>query len=201
MLANKKKEVLNEDMEALIADEILRIPSCWRLEYLNNIVSDTVTMPLATVRISVQGETKQDVSSALEPMDAGYNTIVKIIGSWANQLHFGIGHSISDGMNVLGEVTVRLGEDGLEVCWARAALRNILGGRRAAKACLNGLNHLESTRRPQLRPATNWSQLSLARELLTVRNLRDWWRKGYGPAVVVAMKPGKRVASPSAEDL
>ena len=43
-LADKKKEVFNEDLEALIADEILRIPLRWRLDYMN-IVSGTVTVP------------------------------------------------------------------------------------------------------------------------------------------------------------
>ncbi|MBI4798909.1 MAG: 2-isopropylmalate synthase [Desulfarculus sp.] len=138
VLADKKKEVFNEDLEALIADEILRIPSRWRLEYLN-IVSGTVTVPTATVKISDNGQTLQDFGSGVGPVDAVYNTIVKITGSQAKLLRFGIA-SVTGGLDAQGEVTVRLGQDELEVL-GKGSDPDILVA--AAKAYLNGLNRLE----------------------------------------------------------
>jgi 2-isopropylmalate synthase len=138
VLADKKKEVFNEDLEALIADEILRIPSRWKLEYLN-IVSGTVTVPTATVRISDGGEMFQDFGSGVGPVDAVYNTIIKITGTQARLLHFGIA-SVTGGMDAQGEVTVRLGDDGLEVL-GKGSDPDIMVA--SAKAYLNGLNRLE----------------------------------------------------------
>lgn len=97
----------------MIADEILRIPSRWRLEYLN-IVSGTVTVPTAMVKISDNSQMQQDFGSGVGPVDAVYNTIAKITGSSAKLLRFGIA-SITGGLDAQGEVTVRLGEDRLEV--------------------------------------------------------------------------------------
>ncbi len=150
ILADKKKEVFNEDLEALIADEILRIPSRWRLEYLN-IVSGTVTVPTATVRVTDAraGEMLQDFGSGVGPVDAVYNTLAKITGSQAKLLHFGIA-SISGGMDAQGEVTVRLGEGELEVL-GKGSDPDILVA--AAKAYLNGLNRLEYQKARSASPA------------------------------------------------
>jgi 2-isopropylmalate synthase len=138
VLADKKKEVFNEDLEDLVADEILRIPSRWKLEYLN-IVSGTVTVPTATVRISDGGEMKQDFGSGVGPIDAVYNTIVKITGTNAKLLRFGIA-SVTGGLDAQGEVTVRLGENG-NVVLGKGADPDILVA--SAKAYLNGLNRLD----------------------------------------------------------
>ncbi len=148
VLADKKKEVFNEDLEALVADEILRIPSRWKLDYLN-IVSGTVTVPTATVRISDQGEMRQDFGSGVGPVDAVYNTIVKITGSQAKLLRFSIS-SITGGLDAQGEVTVRLGEDEVEVL-GKGSDPDILVA--SAKAYLNGLNRLEYIRNNPMRPA------------------------------------------------
>jgi len=137
-LADKKKEVFNEDLEALIADEILRIPLRWRLDYMN-IVSGTVTVPTATVRLHDCEELKQDFGSGSGPVDAVYNTISKITGAKAKLLRFTIS-AITGGLDAQGEVTVRLGENGLVVL-GKGSDSDILVA--AAKAYINGLNRLE----------------------------------------------------------
>jgi 2-isopropylmalate synthase len=137
-LADKKKDIFNEDLEAVIADEILRIPLRWRLDYLN-IVSGTVTVPTATVRIYDCEELKQEFGSGSGPVDAVYNTIAKITGSKAELLRFTIS-ALTGGLDAQGEVTVRLGEEG-HVVLGKGADSDILVA--AAKAFLNGLNRLE----------------------------------------------------------
>ncbi|MCB2194078.1 MAG: 2-isopropylmalate synthase, partial [Deltaproteobacteria bacterium] len=137
-LADKKKEIFNEDLEALIADEILRIPLRWRLDYLN-IVSGTVTVPTATVRLFDCEEMKQEFGSGNGPVDAVYNTIAKITGAKAKLLRFTIS-AVTGGLDAQGEVTVRLGENGLVVL-GKGLDSDILVA--AAKAYLNGLNRLE----------------------------------------------------------
>ncbi|MBN1626550.1 MAG: 2-isopropylmalate synthase, partial [Deltaproteobacteria bacterium] len=57
-LADKKKELVDEDIEALIGEEILRIPDIYELVYLN-VVSGTVTIPTATVILKIDGNEVQ----------------------------------------------------------------------------------------------------------------------------------------------
>ena len=137
ILADKKKEVFDEDLEALVADEILRIPHRWRLAYLN-IISGTVTVPTATVRILEDDQLKQDFGSGVGPVDAVYNTIKKMTGTEAKLLTFRVS-SITGGLDAQGEVTVRLEENGQEVL-GKGSDPDILVA--AAKAYLHGLNRL-----------------------------------------------------------
>ena len=49
-LADKKKEIVDEDLEVLVAEEILRVPDIYKLTYLN-VISGTATVPTATVQL------------------------------------------------------------------------------------------------------------------------------------------------------
>ena len=138
VLADKKKEIFKEDLEALIADEILRIPHRWRLRYLN-IVSGTVTVPTATVIIDDGYSEKQEFASGVGPVDAVYNAVKKITGTDARLLRFTIA-SVTGGLDAMGEVTVRLEENG-QVVLGKGSDPDILVA--SAKAYLNGLNRLD----------------------------------------------------------
>lgn len=137
ILADKKKEVFNEDLEALVVDEVLRIPIRWRLDYLN-VVSGTVTVPTATVRVDDGYEVKQDFGSGVGPVDAVYNTIKKITGTDPSLRKFTIA-AVTGGTDAQGEVTVHLEQDG-RVVIGKGSDPDILVA--SAKAFLNGLNRL-----------------------------------------------------------
>jgi 2-isopropylmalate synthase len=137
VLADKKKEVFNEDLEALVVDEVLRIPIRWRLDYLN-VVSGTVTVPTATVRVDDGYEVKQDFGSGVGPVDAVYNTIKKITGTDPKLRKFMIA-GVTGGLDAVGEVTVHLEQDG-RVVIGKGSDPDILVA--SAKAFLNGLNRL-----------------------------------------------------------
>ena len=137
-LADKKKDIYNEDLEALIAEEILRLPVRWGLEYLN-VVSGTMAVPTATVRITEGDKVYQEFGSGVGPVDAVYNTIAKITSSRAELLHFGIA-SVTGGLDAVGEVTVRL-KEGENVVLGTGSDPDIMVA--AAKAFINGLNRLE----------------------------------------------------------
>ena len=138
VLADKKKEVFNEDLEALIADEILRIPHRWRLKYLN-VMTGSVTVPTATVIIDDGYESFTEFGSGVGPVDAVYNTIKKIVGMEPELLRFTIA-SVTGGMDAQGEVTVRLQQNG-HVVLGKGNDPDIIVS--AAKAYLNGLNRLD----------------------------------------------------------
>lgn len=147
-LADKKKEVLDEDIEVLIQEEILRVPDKYELDYLNTI-SGTVAVPTATVKLIIDGEVTQGAGFGVGPIDAAFNTIVKMTGTRSKLVRFTI-NAISEGTDAQGEVTVRLQENGL-VALGKGADPDIITA--SAKAFVNGLNRLEYLKKnPSLSP-------------------------------------------------
>jgi 2-isopropylmalate synthase len=141
-LADKRKEILDEDIEVLVAEEILRVPDIYQLDYLN-VVSGNVAVPTATVKLKIKGNVAQSAGFGVGPIDATFNTIAKMVGSRAKLLRFSV-NAISGGMDAQGEVTVRLKENGL-VALGRGADPDIITA--SAKAYINGLNRLEHMKR------------------------------------------------------
>jgi len=147
-LADKRKEILDEDLEVLVAEEILRVPDTYQLEYLN-VVSGTVAVPTATVKLRIRGQEAQGAGFGIGPIDATFNTIAKMTESRSRLLRFAV-NSISGGMDAQGEVTVRLQENGL-VALGKGADPDIITA--SAKAYVNGLNRLEYLKKnPSLAP-------------------------------------------------
>jgi 2-isopropylmalate synthase len=147
-LADKRKEIMDEDLEALVAEEILRIPDTYELLYLN-VVSGTVTIPTATVILKAEGNEFQSSGSGVGPIDATFNTIAKMTGTRSRLLRFAV-NSITGGMDAQGEVTVRLQENGL-VALGKGTDPDIITA--SAKAYINGLNRLEYLKKnPPLNP-------------------------------------------------
>jgi len=137
-LADKRKEILDEDIEALVAEELLRIPDVYKLDYLN-VVCGTVAVPTATVKLLIEGQEAQGAGFGIGPIDATYNTIAKMTGTRSKLLRFSI-NAITDGTDAQGEVTVRLQENGL-IALGKGTDQDIITA--SAKAYVNGLNRLE----------------------------------------------------------
>lgn len=137
-LADKRKEILDEDIEVLVAEEILRIPDKYQLEYLT-VVCGTVAVPTATVKLKIDGKEAQGAGFGIGPIDAAFNTIAKITGTLSKLIRFSI-TAISSGTDAQGEVTVRLQENGL-VSLGKGADSDIFIA--SAKAYINGLNRIE----------------------------------------------------------
>lgn len=137
-LADKRKQIVDEDLEVLIAEEILRVPDTYRLQYLN-VVSGTAAVPTATVQLEVGKKVQQDAGFGIGPIDATFNTIAKMTGTKSRLLHFSI-DSLTKGTDAQGSVTVRLEEDGIQTLGKGNDPDIIIAG---AKAYINGLNRLE----------------------------------------------------------
>jgi len=147
-LADKRKELVDEDIEALVAEELLRVPDVYALEYLN-VVSGTVAVPTATVKLKIRGKEVQKAGFGVGPIDATFNTIAKMTGSKSKLMRFTVS-AITGGMDAQGEVTVRLTENGLVVL-GKGTDPDIITA--SAKAFINGLNRLEGLKKdPSLAP-------------------------------------------------
>jgi len=147
-LADKRKEIMEEDIEALVAEEILRVPDIYELTYLN-VVSGTVEVPTATVKLKIDGEEVKGAGFGVGPIDAAFNTIAKMTGSHSKLMRFSV-NAITGGMDAQGEVTVRLQENG-RLALGKGADPDIITA--SAKAYVNGLNRLEYMKKnPRLLP-------------------------------------------------
>ncbi len=136
-LADKRKQIHNEDIEALVAERVLRIPDHYKLVYLN-VVSGTVAVPTATVKMSVEGKIVQKAGFGVGPIDAAFNTIREIVGTKCELMRFTVS-AITGGMDAQGEVTVRLKENGV-VALGKGTDSDIITA--SAKAFINGVNRL-----------------------------------------------------------
>lgn len=136
-LADKKEQVLTEDLEALVLEEIYRIPDRYRLVFLN-VLSGNMTIPTAAMKIEVDGVEKQLADFGVGPVDAVFHTIAKICGRSPSLQQFSV-NAITGGTDAQGEVTVRIEENGASAV-GRGADPDIIVA--SAKAYLNALNRL-----------------------------------------------------------
>ncbi len=138
-LADRKEKIYDEDVEALVLEEVYRLPDQYRLEEMSVNCATAGVPPTAAVVMQVRGESKQFASFGAGPVDAVFNTINSIIG--ANpKLHRYAVNAISSGTDAQGEVTVRLEYQG-RTAVGRGSDPDILVA--SAKAYINALNRLE----------------------------------------------------------
>ncbi|MCF8069375.1 MAG: 2-isopropylmalate synthase [Desulfobacterales bacterium] len=138
-LADKKKHVVDEDLEALVTEGILRTPDIFSLEYLQ-ISSGTTIHPMAGVKMKVKDEFVEGGDFGNGPIDAVFNTIAKLAGTseTTELLRFSIS-AITGGSDAQGEVTVRLKENET-IALGKGSDPDIITA--SAKAYINGLNRL-----------------------------------------------------------
>lgn len=138
-LADKKKEIADEDLQAIVEDEIRHIPETYELEYLH-ISSGTTVVPTATLGLRNAGELKEEAACGDGPVDAIYKTVDKITGLQCVLVNYAI-NAITGGKDALGDVTVKLKCQGREkVFTGRGVSTDILEA--SAKAYVNAVNKL-----------------------------------------------------------
>jgi 2-isopropylmalate synthase len=137
-LADKKREIFDEDIESIVVEEILRMPHRFKLVYIN-VVAGNLTVPTATVQMEVDGRLLQEAGFGDGPVDATFKTIKKITRTKSKLLQFAI-NAITSGTEAQGEVTVRLEEKGYVVIGQGADTDVIVA---SAKAYINALNKME----------------------------------------------------------
>ncbi len=106
-VADAKKHVTDADLEALIADEFHGPQEVFKLDDIQ-VTCGTMGMPTATARISnTQGEVFVHAAVGTGPVDAAYSAIDAIINAPNTLLEYSV-HSVTEGIDALGEVTVRI---------------------------------------------------------------------------------------------
>ncbi|MBN2085914.1 MAG: 2-isopropylmalate synthase [Anaerolineales bacterium] len=106
-LADKKKSIADADLEALVADQIYQPREIYALDGLQ-VACGTMGMPTATVRLRCpDGSLQVQASTGTGPVDAAYKAIDGIINAPNSLEEFSI-RAITEGIDAIGEVTVRL---------------------------------------------------------------------------------------------
>ena len=137
-LADRKEKIYDEDVEALVLEEVYRLPDLYRLEEMSVQCATSGVPPTAAVIMQVQGETKRYASFGAGPVDAVFNTISNIIGRSPKLTRYAV-NAITSGTDAQGEVTVRM-EEGNNAAVGRGADPDILVA--SAKAYINAMNRL-----------------------------------------------------------
>ena len=142
VVADKKQEVFDEDLIAILHDEIHPVPEKYHLEYLH-IYSGTSAIPTATVRVRTETEVREGAAIGDGPVDAVCKAISQVTRTSAQLVRYEI-RAVTSGTEAMGEVTVQLEEAGRKVM-GRGASTDVIEA--SAKAFVDGLNKLASLNR------------------------------------------------------
>jgi 2-isopropylmalate synthase len=140
-LADQKKDIYDEDIEALISEEVAKIPEAYSLIDLY-IVTGTAQKPTATVKLKMDEELRETTEQGDGPVDATYKAIASLTNTKSSLLKYEV-KGITGGTDALGEVMVSLEEGGRFVRGHGADTDIIIA---SAKAYINALNKLSATK-------------------------------------------------------
>ena len=148
-LADKKQEVDDRDLEALMADQARTSEEVWTLDRVHVTSGDTVR-PTATVRLRDQdGNEIEDAAVGDGPVDAVYKAINRIVGVPNLLTEFTV-KSVTEGIDAQGDVIIRIAADN-RTYTGRGADTDIIVA--SAKAYMNALNRLLTFQGSQAVPA------------------------------------------------
>lgn len=137
-LADKKKDVTDRDIEALVAEELRTTVELYHLDRIQ-VTSGDRGIPTAAVRLTTpNGEAAEDAALGSGPVDAVYKAINRIVNVPNKLTEFSV-KSVTAGIDALGEVLIRIESDGVTYT-GRGSDTDIIVA--SAKAYMNALNRL-----------------------------------------------------------
>ena len=136
-LCDKKKDVFDEDLYAIVADEFFANGKTFELIYLHS-TSGTGLVPTATVKIKKGDEILMKAAHGDGPVDAAYRAIDAITGISLKLLEFNL-ESATSGKDAIGLVSVKV-TDGKRFAKGRASDTDVVVA--SARAYLNAVNVL-----------------------------------------------------------
>ena len=134
-LADRKHEIFDEDLQALVTDTLTEVEEHIRLIHLE-VTSCMGEVPVASVQLNVDGKEQTARAEGSGPVDATFKAIEQLIGSAASLQLYSV-NAITQGTDSQGEVTVRLEKAGRIVNGNGADTDIVVA---SAKAYINALN-------------------------------------------------------------
>ena len=136
-LADKKHDIFDEDLQALVSEAAPEASDRYRLKFLR-VCSETGTTPHAEVHLEVDGELLSGSADGGGPVDASFQAVESMVKSGTELLLYSV-NNITSGTDAQGEVTVRLSRAGRIVNGQGADTDIVIA---SVKAYLNALNRL-----------------------------------------------------------
>ncbi|MGH7739269.1 MAG: alpha-isopropylmalate synthase regulatory domain-containing protein, partial [bacterium] len=136
-LADKKKSVYDEDIEALIEEKLEKAADHYQLTYLHTSAGST-TLPTATLKVKKAGTETQEAATGDGPVDAVFNAIDRATGFKGKLENYSL-KALTQGRDAQGEVSVTVAVNGDEAN-GRGVSTDVIEA--SAKAYLNAVNKL-----------------------------------------------------------
>ncbi len=134
-LADRKKEVYDEDLMAIVTDDATQGEALYQLDYLH-VISETGVVPSATVRLKREGQTLQESGTGDGPIDAVLAAIDAITGLKGRLQDYSL-RSATSGKDAIGEVSMKVDFDGTVVSGKGASTDVIEASARAYLSAVN----------------------------------------------------------------
>jgi 2-isopropylmalate synthase len=142
-LADKKKNITDRDIESLVAEEQRTVSEVYHLDRIQVSCGDR-GIPTAAVRlIAPDGQVLADAALGTGPVDAMYEAINRLVGVPNVLTEFTV-KSVTEGIDAIGEVLIRIESEGISYT-GRGADTDIIVA--SAKAYINALNRLLAAKR------------------------------------------------------
>ncbi len=137
-VADKKKEISDRDLEAIVNDEILQVAEHFKLDLIQ-VSCGSNAQPTATITVRLpDGQELTDASVGTGPVDAIYRAINRIVDIENDLIEYSV-QSVTAGIDAMGEVTIRV-RNGDKIYTGHAANTDIIVA--SAYAYVNALNRL-----------------------------------------------------------
>jgi len=137
-LADMKKDVFDEDIVALVDDEVIRVNDRIKLISLEIICGTMHRPPKASLEMEIDGDVKTCQSTGDGPVDAAFNAVKELFPHKARLQLYQV-HAVTAGTDAQAEVTVRLEEGGKTVNGQSADTDTMVA---SVKSYINALNKL-----------------------------------------------------------
>ncbi|WP_317310383.1 2-isopropylmalate synthase [Clostridium thermobutyricum] len=105
-LADKKKEISDKDIEAILNHGRIELEEKYKLKSFNVSTGNKITST-ATVSLEIDGQVKEEAACGDGPVNALYNAIERLLGSNREIKDYNI-NAITSGADALGEVSIKL---------------------------------------------------------------------------------------------
>jgi 2-isopropylmalate synthase len=142
-LADKKKDVTDKDIESLVAEEQRTVSEVYHLDRLQVTCGDRGIPTASVILVAPDGKVKSDAAIGTGPVDAVCKAIDKIVAVPCKLTEFTV-KSVTEGIDAIGEVLIRVESEGLTYT-GRGADTDIIVA--SAKAYINALNRLLSDKK------------------------------------------------------
>ena len=137
-LADAKKTIFNEDLEAIVADSVHVTDDRFEFESLA-LECGTAAKPSAAVRLEIDGELVERKCSGVGPVDAIFRAVSELTQTGSELIRYQV-HAVTAGLDAQGEVSVTIEEDGRRVI-GNGVHEDVMVA--SAKAYVHALNKLE----------------------------------------------------------